>query len=157
MTSDIFHPLIRQWFDDQFESPTDIQSRAWPVIAGREHVLITAPTGSGKTLTAFLWSINRFVTGDLEPGGLHHLADGHAQELHRRAHVEALDGLVEVRVPNDEVAPQTVDSDPGGSAENNRDARDDEQTQLPVVGGGTHDQAERAWRLKNWRTRESVL
>ncbi|MCZ6502463.1 MAG: DEAD/DEAH box helicase, partial [Gammaproteobacteria bacterium] len=69
MTSDIFHPLIRQWFDDQFDKPTEIQSLAWPVIAKREHVLITAPTGSGKTLTAFLWSINRFVTGDLEPGG----------------------------------------------------------------------------------------
>ena len=69
MISELFHPLIRQWFDDQFDSPTDIQSRAWPVIANREHVLITAPTGSGKTLTAFLWSINRFVTGDLETGG----------------------------------------------------------------------------------------
>ena len=69
MISDIFHPLIRQWFDDQFDAPTDIQSRAWPIIAKREHVLISAPTGSGKTLTAFLWGINRFVSGDLEPGG----------------------------------------------------------------------------------------
>ncbi len=33
-----------------------------------EHALITAPTGSGKTLTAFLWSINRCLVGDLEPG-----------------------------------------------------------------------------------------
>jgi len=68
MTSELFHPLIQKWFDSQFDSPTDIQSQAWPRIANREHLLITAPTGSGKTLTAFLWSINRFVTGDLKPG-----------------------------------------------------------------------------------------
>ena len=32
-------------------------------IAGGEHVLVSAPTGSGKTLTAFLWALNQFVTG----------------------------------------------------------------------------------------------
>jgi ATP-dependent Lhr-like helicase len=63
-----FHPLVQRWFDDSFGGPTDIQLKAWPAIARREHVLITAPTGSGKTLTAFLWSINRFITGELETG-----------------------------------------------------------------------------------------
>ena len=37
--------------------------QSWPRIAAGDHVLITAPTGSGKTLTAFLWAINRFATG----------------------------------------------------------------------------------------------
>ncbi len=57
----LFHPLIRQWFTEQVGTPTDIQTRAWPEIAKRNHVLVTAPTGSGKTLTAFLWAINHFL------------------------------------------------------------------------------------------------
>lgn len=56
-----FHPLVRQWFSRQLGTPTDIQARAWPEIAAGKHVLVTAPTGSGKTLTAFLWAINRFL------------------------------------------------------------------------------------------------
>ena len=49
-----FHPLVRRWFGERFAAPTDAQARAWPVIARVEHVLVSAPTGSGKTLTAFL-------------------------------------------------------------------------------------------------------
>ena len=58
-----FHPLIRKWFTERLGVPTSIQSRAWPEIARGRHVLVTAPTGSGKTLTAFLWAINQLVTG----------------------------------------------------------------------------------------------
>lgn len=68
MSTNLFHPIIRSWFENNFHSPTDIQQQAWPVIADRRHVLITAPTGSGKTLTAFLWGINQFATGQLETG-----------------------------------------------------------------------------------------
>ncbi|MBN1696565.1 MAG: DEAD/DEAH box helicase [Spirochaetales bacterium] len=57
----LFHPLIRKWFFDTFGRPTDIQQKAWDVIAGGGHVLITAPTGSGKTLAAFLWSLDRLI------------------------------------------------------------------------------------------------
>ncbi len=63
-----FHPLIRKWFSERMETPTDIQARAWPVIAAGGHALVTAPTGSGKTLTAFLWAINQLVTGAWGPG-----------------------------------------------------------------------------------------
>jgi len=59
---DRFHPLIASWFREKYGSPTDIQHKAWPEIAEGKHVLVTAPTGSGKTLTAFLWAINTFVT-----------------------------------------------------------------------------------------------
>ncbi|MHB8770810.1 MAG: DEAD/DEAH box helicase [Syntrophales bacterium] len=58
-----FHPLIRKWFAERMGTPTDIQAQAWPVIAAGGHALVTAPTGSGKTLTAFLWAINQLVSG----------------------------------------------------------------------------------------------
>ena len=57
----LFHPLIKKWFNERVGIPTDIQSRAWPEIAKGNHILVTAPTGSGKTLTAFLWAINNFL------------------------------------------------------------------------------------------------
>lgn len=53
-----FHPLIREWFTRTKGRPTDIQKKAWPVIADGGHVLVTSPTGSGKTLTAFLWVLD---------------------------------------------------------------------------------------------------
>ncbi|MCK4763098.1 MAG: DEAD/DEAH box helicase, partial [Candidatus Aminicenantes bacterium] len=58
---EIFHPLVNRWFREKVGTPTDIQERAWPQIAKGNHTLITAPTGSGKTLTAFLWAINNFL------------------------------------------------------------------------------------------------
>ena len=63
-----FHALIRRWFVATFREPTDIQRHSWPRIAAGEHLLVTAPTGSGKTLTAFLWAIDAFATGKSEPG-----------------------------------------------------------------------------------------
>jgi ATP-dependent Lhr-like helicase len=64
----LFHPLIVKWFREYVGTPTDIQKRAWPEISSGNHVFITAPTGSGKTLTAFLWAINQLVTGKWERG-----------------------------------------------------------------------------------------
>ncbi|MCP4708882.1 MAG: DEAD/DEAH box helicase, partial [Planctomycetes bacterium] len=46
----------------------DVQNQSWSRIAHGEHLLITAPTGSGKTLTAFLWSINQLVNQNWEKG-----------------------------------------------------------------------------------------
>ena len=64
----VFHPGIAAWFGDRFPAPTDVQERSWPRIAAGEHLVITAPTGSGKTLTAFLWALNAFASGASEPG-----------------------------------------------------------------------------------------
>ena len=63
-----FHRFTRAWFESRFGAPTDVQTRAWPVIAAGRHALVTAPTGSGKTLTAFLWALDAFVAGRYEAG-----------------------------------------------------------------------------------------
>ncbi len=63
-----FDPRLRRWFAERFGQPTDIQQRAWPHIAAGEHVLVSAPTGSGKTLTAFLWALDRLLTGVWQVG-----------------------------------------------------------------------------------------
>jgi len=60
---DAFHSTVAAWFRARVGEPTDVQRRAWPQIAQGRHVLVTAPTGSGKTLTAFLWSINQLLSG----------------------------------------------------------------------------------------------
>jgi ATP-dependent Lhr-like helicase len=57
-----FHPLVARWFQERVGQPTDAQEQAWPKIAAREHLLITAPTGTGKTLAAFLWALNQMIT-----------------------------------------------------------------------------------------------
>jgi ATP-dependent Lhr-like helicase len=56
-----FHPVIEQWFDQQFAAPSPPQEKGWPSIAKGSHTLILAPTGSGKTLAAFLWSIDQLL------------------------------------------------------------------------------------------------
>jgi ATP-dependent Lhr-like helicase len=65
---DRFTPAVRDWFLATFGAPTPVQAAAWPVIADGAHVLVTAPTGSGKTLTAFLWALDRFAAGNATPG-----------------------------------------------------------------------------------------
>ena len=57
----LFHPAVREWFGNAFAGPTRAQQLGWPPIARGDRTLIFAPTGSGKTLTAFLWCLERLM------------------------------------------------------------------------------------------------
>ncbi|HEX5532760.1 MAG TPA: DEAD/DEAH box helicase, partial [Actinomycetales bacterium] len=57
-----FSAPTRDWFTQSFEAPTAAQSGAWEAISGGDHTLVVAPTGSGKTLSAFLWALDRLAT-----------------------------------------------------------------------------------------------
>ncbi len=57
----LFHPVTARWFREVFEGPTAPQIEGWPAIARGESTLILAPTGTGKTLTAFLWCLDKLM------------------------------------------------------------------------------------------------
>src|ERR1700759_1299496 len=58
---ELFHPVTAAWFRAVFEGPTAPQRLGWPAIARGDSTLILAPTGTGKTLTAFLWCLDRLM------------------------------------------------------------------------------------------------
>ncbi|WP_407107337.1 ATP-dependent helicase [Rhodococcus aetherivorans] len=64
-----FSEPTRQWFAGAFEAPTPAQLGAWESISSGAHTLVVAPTGSGKTLSAFLWSLDRLAATPTEHSG----------------------------------------------------------------------------------------
>jgi ATP-dependent Lhr-like helicase len=65
---DGFSPRTKRWFESSFEAPTPAQAQGWPAIASGANTLICAPTGSGKTLSAFLWGIDSLARRPEELG-----------------------------------------------------------------------------------------
>ena len=65
---DAFHPAVAGWFARAFPAPTEAQVAAWPAIASGRDTLVAAPTGSGKTLTAFLAELDALVRQGLSQG-----------------------------------------------------------------------------------------
>ncbi|HEX6151733.1 ATP-dependent helicase [Nocardioides sp.] len=64
---DRFSAATRTWFGAAFAEPTPAQNGAWESISKGNHALVVAPTGSGKTLSAFLWSLDRLLTEPVPP------------------------------------------------------------------------------------------
>ncbi len=58
---ELMEPLVSTWFNERFDGLTEPQARAIPVIHDRKNVLVSSPTGSGKTLTAFMSIINELT------------------------------------------------------------------------------------------------
>jgi len=119
---DRFHPEIRDWFIDRFRTPTDVQEQSWPRIAAGEHLLITAPTGSGKTLTAFLWAIDAFATGQSEPDATRVLYISPLKALNNDIRANLVEPIREIRerfaeagaeFPNIRVQTRSGDTEPG--------------------------------------------
>lgn len=58
----ILHPWVKKWFDENFDDFTPAQKKAIVDIHKHNNVLISSPTGSGKTLTAFLSVLSELTT-----------------------------------------------------------------------------------------------
>ena len=61
-----FHPLVADWFESRFGSPTEPQAAGWPEIQAGRDVLLSAPTGSGKTFAAFLSGLDSLFREGLD-------------------------------------------------------------------------------------------
>lgn len=67
MKHDEFHSLswantlVKDWFQQKYGEPSPPQIKGWPSILAKKNTLISAPTGTGKTLAAFLICINRLI------------------------------------------------------------------------------------------------
>ncbi|HZI98435.1 MAG TPA: DEAD/DEAH box helicase, partial [Actinomycetales bacterium] len=66
-----FSPATRDWFAGAFAEPTPAQVGAWEAISKGDHTLVVAPTGSGKTLSAFLWALDRIAAAAVPDEPLH--------------------------------------------------------------------------------------
>ena len=60
----VFSEPTRAWFASAFAAPTAPQIEGWPAIVAGDHTLVCSPTGTGKTLAAFLWAIDRLMSRD---------------------------------------------------------------------------------------------
>ncbi|MDE1871312.1 MAG: ATP-dependent helicase [Candidatus Micrarchaeota archaeon] len=62
----VLNKYVREWFTKSFDGLTPPQKYAFKLISERSNVLVTAPTGSGKTMSGFLSIISRLFDYSLE-------------------------------------------------------------------------------------------
>ncbi|MBU2616413.1 MAG: ATP-dependent helicase, partial [Nanoarchaeota archaeon] len=58
----VLHPLVCKWFKKKFGSYSEAQRYLIVPIEKRENVLLSSPTGSGKTLSAFASILSHLIT-----------------------------------------------------------------------------------------------
>lgn len=107
---DSFTSFTAEWFRHSFGKPTKVQEESWPAIREGRHVLVSAPTGTGKTLSAFLVFIDRLKAD---------AAEGRLEERLYLIYVSPLKSLAadireNLRRPLDEIA--GMEQEQGGSA-----------------------------------------
>jgi ATP-dependent helicase Lhr and Lhr-like helicase len=107
-----FTPSIRHWFESRFEQPTAVQAESWQKLACSDHVLISAPTGGGKSLAAWLPLLDRLIgkpAGD--SGGVRVLYVSPLRALSRDMStgiLDCLEGLAAVSEPGQRASLPTV-------------------------------------------------
>lgn len=116
----LFEPLVRDYFAANFATPTNVQLASWPVIARGEHALITAPTGSGKTLTAFLWALNKYASGELQPGVTSVLYISPLKALNNDIRTNLLDPLQALQAAGSNFPDLSVQTRSGDTPQNER-------------------------------------
>ncbi len=62
----VLNPYVRKWFQKNFNELTPPQKYAFKLISDKKNLLITAPTGSGKTMSGFLSIISRLFDYSLQ-------------------------------------------------------------------------------------------
>lgn len=80
----LFSEPTKAWFKHAFSRPTEVQQQVWPAIHSGENVLVVAPTGSGKTLCAFLSALDRLMAGGTRSTGV----DVHGEIAAAKSHAE---------------------------------------------------------------------
>ena len=80
----LFSEPTKAWFKHAFSRPTEVQQQVWPAIHSGENVLVVAPTGSGKTLCAFLSALDRLMAGGTRSAGV----DVHGEIAAAQSHAE---------------------------------------------------------------------
>lgn len=80
----LFSEPTKAWFKHAFSRPTEVQQQVWPAIHSGENVLVVAPTGSGKTLCAFLSALDRLMAGGTRSAGV----DVHGEIAAAKSHAE---------------------------------------------------------------------
>ncbi|MEM8766255.1 MAG: DEAD/DEAH box helicase [Pseudomonadota bacterium] len=112
-----FTPALLDWFDGHFPEATSVQAASWPLIADGDHVLATAPTGSGKTLTAFLYALNQYASGAWAPGHTRVLYLSPLKALNNDIRENLLNPLAELEaagaLPEIRVQTRSGDTSPG--------------------------------------------
>lgn len=109
MPLSLFSQQTRTWFERAVGSPTPVQAQGWPAVASGRDVLISAPTGTGKTLAAFLYWLDKLgqdsKSGPLSDGirvlylsPLKALGNDIRENLQKPLHGLGLQGLVRAQV-----------------------------------------------------------
>ena len=92
-----FSPLVAEWFTRRFAAPTEAQQLVWPVARRGENLLLTSPTGTGKTLAAFLTALDFLVRGSWNTDALSVLYISPLKALNRDIRINLEEPLEELR------------------------------------------------------------